>query len=68
MCCGFPDRAIPEKYQTEDMEFPGMLKKQQMENFQGSWFQFLKLLSGITKFCGVSRWEVFFCLEFPGVK
>ena len=38
MCCGFPDRAIPEKYQTEDMEFPGMLKKQQMKNFQGSWF------------------------------
>ena len=31
MCCRFPDWAIPEKCQTEDMEFPGVLKKQQVE-------------------------------------
>ena len=39
-----------------------------MCNFQGSWFQALKFSSGVTQFCGVSRGEALFCLEFPWVK
>ena len=35
--------------------------------FQGSWFQVLKFPRIVTQFCGVSRCEALFCLEFPGV-
>ena len=40
-----------------------------MWNFQGGpWFKTLKFPRGVTQFCGVSRGEALFCLEFPGVK
>ena len=39
-----------------------------MWNFQGSWFQVLKRLRGVTQFCGISRGEALFCLEFPWIK
>ena len=69
------------------MEFPGVLKKQQVEfpiknnvefprddqekmtqNFQGSQFQALKFMRGVTEFCGDSKGKALFCLEFPGIK
>ena len=35
-----------------------------MWNIQGSWFQTLNFLCGVIQFCGVSRGEALFSLEF----
>ena len=48
-----------------NVEFSGHDQKKIMWNFQGSWFEDLKFLKGVTQLCGVSRGEALFCLEFP---
>ena len=39
-----------------------------MLKFHGSWYFALEFLRGVTQFCGISRVEAWFCLEFPRVK
>ena len=48
-----------------NVEFSGHDQEKIMCNFQGSWFQVLKFLKGVTQLCGVSMGEALFCLEFP---
>ena len=49
------------------MEFSGMIKKEKIIwNFQGSWFQALKVPMGVTKFCGVSGEKLCFFWNFEG--
>ena len=48
----------------EFLEFPGGSRKNHVE-FPGVLVLGLKFLRGVTQFCGVSRGEDFFFLEFP---
>ena len=61
------------------MEFQGVnykqhgistgVNKKKSWNFQGFWSVLgIKISEGVTQFCGVSRGEALFCLEFLGVK
>ena len=50
-----------------NVEYPGVIKKKSCGIFRESWFLALKILRGITQFCGVSRGEALFCLQFPGL-
>ena len=63
--------AIPEKKQTGGGKQCGFSRDDQeklMWNFQGSCFQGFKFMRSETQFCGVSRGEALFCLQFPVVK
>ena len=69
---------FPSALKKEHVEIPGVNQKQSRISragqekitwsFPGSWFLVLEFPRDVTQFCGISRGEALFSLEFRRVK